>query len=78
MYNASDLNFIMIVYVDNSKVARIPCNFLMLDHEAYSIILKHFIPRLSSQNFYSSFEIEYQGSVVYRSPITTQNIQSTN
>jgi hypothetical protein len=69
MYTVSDLNFTMIVYVNNARVARIPCNFLMLDHEAYAVILKHFVPRISSQKFYTSFEIEYQGSIVYKGSI---------
>lgn len=71
MYTAADLNFVMIVYVGNAKVARIPCNFLMAPF-TYDRILHHFsLLNSTSSNYYTSFEIEFQGGVIYKQEITT-------
>jgi hypothetical protein len=71
MYTATDLNFVMIVYVENAKVARIPCNFLMAPY-TYERILNHFISiNKTNSNYYTSFEIEFQGSVIYKRDIST-------
>jgi hypothetical protein len=70
MFKAADLNFVMVIYVDNAKVIRIPCNFLMAPR-IYDRILNHFIPKseIDTLNYYSSFEIEYNGSIVYKNTI---------
>jgi hypothetical protein len=78
MYTISDLNFVLIVYQNNARVARIPCNFLMEPH-IESGILSHFIcANEDSSNFYTSFEIEYQGSIIDRKDFNTylKNMQS--
>jgi hypothetical protein len=67
MFTASDLNYILIVYVDNFRVARIPCNFLLTSELKPREILKHFVTTIDNvPKYYTSFEIEHKGSTVYR------------
>lgn len=68
MDKVKDLNYILHLYTGNAKIARIPCNFLM--HGSIKNILYHFfqIDNTESQ-FFTSFEIEYQGNIIYRETI---------
>ena len=60
--NLEHLNFMLILYVGDSKVARITCNFLMAD--ATPAILEYWIN--DSQEFYTHVGIDYQGKTLIK------------
>lgn len=72
MDKVSDLNYIIHLYIGNAKIRRIPCNFLMESS------IRHIIENVSNTDtkFYTSFEIEYQGRIIYQSifPLSNDNV----
>ena len=72
MDKVSDLNYIIHLYIDNAKISRVSCNFLMESS------IKYILDNISSDTtqFYTSFEIEYQGRIIHRStlPLSNDNI----
>ena len=68
MKKVNQLNFVMHLYSGNARVCRIECNFLIPG--AIRRILNHFI-LLGGETptIYTSFEIEYQGKIIFRDTI---------
>jgi hypothetical protein len=67
MSKLNQLDFIFHLYSGNAKVARIPCNFLL--HDSIEEILRNFQSR-EKHWIYTSFEVEYQGSIIKRGSLT--------
>jgi len=63
MSKLDQLDFILHLYLGNAKIARIPCNFLL--QESVDEVIKKF-QSLDKTWIYTSFEVEYQGSIIKR------------
>jgi hypothetical protein len=68
MEKVKDLNYILHLYIGNAKIARVPCNFLMDRSVGYILhhFYKDFYKSRTDSQFFTSFEIEYQGNIIYR------------
>jgi len=64
MEQINNLNFILHMYSGNAKVARVPSNFIIPD--AVTKILNYFQIVDLDHQFYTSFEIEYKGTIIHR------------
>jgi hypothetical protein len=67
MNKLNQLNFILHLYSENAKVARVPCNFIL--HNSVEEILKKFQP-LDSTWLYTFYEVEHQGNIIKRGKLS--------
>ena len=61
MVTTEDLNFELVLYINNSKVVRIPCNFLLYD--PVSSVVSFFV---GDTHPYTHVSIEKDGQTLFK------------
>ena len=69
MATIGELDFVVVYYINNAKITRVPCNFLM--HDPVHAIHEWWVN--SDQQFYTHVAIEYQGQTILHIDLKDQD-----
>jgi hypothetical protein len=70
MSTINELNFNITYYIDNeTKILRVPCNFLLSNNPLWTVNKFIHPPGLDS-NYYTHVSIDYQGTVLLKTEIS--------